>query len=201
MRPLAALALALACIALLPACSRRSPEAAAVEIMQLRLTGKCTAMWSRLSRSARAATTRKDYVARCEEASESRMLSAMFERTTVTHLSTTKSGRNASVVVETDSPDPTEAFNASFRSEVTELGKDVVDILGQGVLPGTETTPPPFRETPEVPRLLDPKSDAWIAEQLSKPGVPRMKKEHTVRLVWERFSWRVDHDPLDQPSP
>lgn len=195
------LSLAFAGIALLPACSRRSPEAAAVEIVELRLAGKCNAMWTRLSRGARAATTRKDYVGRCEEASGSKMLSAMFARTTVTHVSTTGSSRNASVVVETDSPDPTDAFNASFRSEVTELGKDVVDILGQGVLPGTETTPPPFRETPEVPRLLDPKSDAWIAEQLSKPGVPRVKKEHTVRLVRERFSWRVDHDPLDQASP
>ena len=188
------LVVAVLSLLVLPACAaKQPPEDVVSRFMKLRLTLDCESLWGELSTEARRNLTEREYVGRCREARNSALIRAMLERTTFRAITTERGLFTARVIVETDSPDPTEPFNEAFRAEVDAIGKEVVSILGGGA-PADDETPP----APDAPRLTGGGSDAWMAEQISKPDAKRMTKQFLFRLRREDSRWRVDHDPLDQ---
>ncbi len=103
-------------------------------------------------------------------------------------------------MIRFESPDPTAAFNESFRHETMNLADDVRDILGAGTIPRADSTATPTSAPrpprPGAPALSDPASDAWLAEQIAKPDAPRLQIDHTFGLVYKWGTWRVEVDPL-----
>lgn len=189
--------IAMAVLVLAGCAPARVPELVARDYVQARLELACEPAWGLLARTART-EGRKGYLARCEDGRDGLFLQELRRRTTFRIVEVQSPRRKRRVVViRFESPDPTAAFNESFRHETMNLADDVRDILGAGTIPRADSaaTPTPAPR-PDAPALSDPASDAWLAEQIAKPDAPRLQIDHSFELVYEWGAWRVEVDPL-----
>ena len=172
------------------ACAARTvagPAQTAQDYTRARLEFRCEEAWDALSKEEQRDQGRDEFFATCR-GQDTALMKAIAARTTSTLVSERIAGKRATVVLRFELPDTQGAFEESFRNEVNAIGDEVAAVLSGNA--------PPAAPAEGAPRLTDPKSDAWLAEQASRPDAPRMQVEHTFRLVRGWKGWRVDDDPL-----